>query len=137
MARTRARPRRVLVHRALLYRLLFLVSPSFPFFVYFFPDPPERFTTDGSMGVHSRTLLMPTRVAPPRQSPQTAASAASRPALSQRLQSPFRTRWTMAGCTRSGRESWSCVSSCFCWFGCAGEYGGRPLTNARDSKLIL
>jgi hypothetical protein len=101
---------------------------------FFFPDPQKLFTTDGSIRVHSRTSLMPTLAAPLRLSPQTAASAALQPAFSQRPQSPFRTRWATAGCTRSGRGSWSCVSSCFCWYGCVGARGGRPPTNARGSR---
>ena len=37
----------------------------------------------------------------------------------------------MAGYTRSGRGSWSCASSCFCWSNCVGVRGGRLPTNAR------
>ena len=40
LARAKALPRRVLVRRALLHRLLFHVNQSFPlFFISFFADP--------------------------------------------------------------------------------------------------
>ena len=111
------------------------VSPSFSLFCLFiFPDIQNLCTADGSIRAHWRTPSMPTLAAPRRPSPQTAAFAASQPSLSQRPQSLSKTRWATAGCTRSGQGSWSCVSSCFCWYCCAGVHGGRPPTNARGPR---
>jgi hypothetical protein len=77
---------------------------------------------------------MPTRAAPRRPLPPTAASAASQHSRSQRLLSQCKTLWATEGCTRSGRGSWFCVSLRFCWYTSAGVRGGRLRTNGRSPR---